>query len=75
MAEQEIKTEEATITFRGKEYFVKDLSPEANRYVEQILDLEKKIRSTGLELDQYHFANEYFNEMLFRALEPVEEEE
>ena len=68
MAEQ--AAQDNKITFKGKEYYIKDMSNEALRYVEQIVDLEKKIYSTGMELDRYQIANEYFYDKLGRELEP-----
>lgn len=58
------------ITFKGKQYYVKDLSKEAVRCVDHIVDLEKKIYVSGLELEQYQHSYAYFNDMLGTLLEP-----
>ena len=61
---EEQSVQEQTITFRGKEYFLKDLNKDALRCIDQILDLDKKIFTTGLELEQYQVASYQFNVML-----------
>ena len=53
MAEQvEQQVEERAISFRGKKYLIKDLSKEALRCADHIVDLEKKVYVSGLELEQ-----------------------
>ena len=72
MAEEQ--QQEQVITFRGKQYFAKDLSEESLRYVEHILDVEKKLYATGLRLEQQQLSHNYFSELLGRELEPTDVE-
>jgi len=68
MAEETL-TQNPTITFKGHEYLISELSDSSKRYIDHLLDLGKKIHQGELELEQYKFLDEQINLLLEKALE------
>lgn len=52
------------------DYALEDMTPEQQRLVHQLADLDQKINRAQLELDQYDMAKNAFFRMLYGSLRP-----
>jgi len=68
MAEEKT-TQNPSITFKGQEYLISELSDSSKRYIDHLIDLGKKIHQGELDLEQNKFLDEQINLLLEKALE------
>jgi hypothetical protein len=71
---KEKTTQNQSITFKGQEYLISELSDSSKRYIDHLLDLGKKIHQGELDLEQHKFLDEQINLLLEKSLEAGPEE-
>jgi hypothetical protein len=71
--DEKVNREDATITFKGKEYLVTSLNDESNRAIEHLIEIDKRLREVTLAHEQYQVTHAYYMDVLEKALEPDSE--
>ena len=73
MAKKEEEKQEQVVVINGEEHKVSDLSQEQINLLNQVADLESKIRQASFSLEQTQGARAFFMSQLTASLETKEE--
>lgn len=73
MADKEATQQEQVVVINGEEHNVSDLSQEQINLLNQVADLENKIRQVSFSLEQTQGARAFFMSQLTASLEKEEE--